>query len=405
MYDLILCGNAYVNGRITYAEIGILDGKIAAVRKSLRGGERVEIEDGTIFPAATDIHVHFREPGLTHKEDFLTGTAAAACGGVTMVAEMPNTVPFVDSLSLLREKMRLVEGKAIVDFALYLGVSPSTLREDLAAARYVKLYLSETTNAVEGGIRDIPPGPFVSVHAEEASCIVRGTPRDLIEHHRMRPVECEVRAVERLCDVGRSFHIAHATSFEAVYAAKGCGFTVEVTPHHLLLRATEEADPFRKVNPPLRPSHVVEGLWDALGSVDVMASDHAPHTPEEKEDFKGAPSGIPGVETMVPLMFRLHRDGRIRLDTLVRLTMETPPSLLGVRKGRIAEGYDADLMVVDLGDVRTIHGADMHSRAGWTPYEGWEAIFPSHVMLRGEFVVEDGELVGTPGMGICVHKR
>ncbi len=385
-------GRLYHRGEIKEVAIEIEDGRIKRVKKSLPSAKRVK---GVILPGALDLHVHFREPGFTHKEDFYTGTMSAAFGGVTFVMDMPNNAPPVTTSTSFMEKLRLVAPKANVDFSLYFMLTQhSQGLEDINGA--FKYYMGETTAAEGAQITEFPGNSFISVHAELGSCIRRES-RDLVDHDRARPERCEVAAVQSLLEFRRKFHIAHVSSQDTVDMCRIGGFTCEVTPHHLFLHREMPLGAFGKVNPPLRAKWVTEKLWEELlsGRIDIVASDHAPHTLDEKEDeFSAAPPGIPEVETYVPIFLNLVREGRISLRRAVEVLMKRPAELIGIKKGRIEEGYDADLIVVDFSDVRKIRARDIHYRCGWTPYEDYRAIFPHTVILRGEPIIEEHEFVG-----------
>ncbi len=383
-------GKFYYEGKIIEGAIEIEDGKIKRVKKSIENAKKIK---GLILPGALDLHVHFREPGFEYKEDFYSGTMSAAFGGVTFVMDMPNTKPPVDSIQVFQEKLRRVSTKANVDFSLYF-----MLNEDAEFLKKVnpafKLYMGETTEAKSQKIMNVD-NAFVSVHAELDECIRRES-NDLKDHDLARPEKCEVMAIKKLLGVGK-FHIAHVSSIDSVDMCKIGGFTCEVTPHHLFLHKDMPLGTYGKANPPLRAKWISEMLWEELvnGRIDIVASDHAPHTIEEKEqEFAAAPSGIPEVETYVPIFLYLFKIGKIGLERLVQILMEKPAKLIGIKKGMIAEGYDADLIALNLNEVRKIRTKDLHYKCGWTPYEGFNAIFPHTVILRGEEIIENYEFVG-----------
>ncbi len=382
-------GRIYYRGEVIEAALEIEEGKIKKVKKYIPGARRLR---GIIFPAASDIHVHFREPGYEHKEDFYTGTMSAAFGGVTFIMDMPNTNPPVGDLEIFQEKLRLVAQKANVDFSLYflLNEKADELKNHNGA---FKLYMGETTGAQASEIRSVDA--FVSVHAELEECI-RKESVDLKDHDAARPESCEVQAVKELLGKGK-FHIAHVSSIDTVDMCKIGGFTCEVTPHHLFLHRDMPLGSYGKVNPPLRARWMSQKLWEELlnGRIDIVASDHAPHTIEEKEDeFPYAPSGIPEVETYVPIFLYLMKIGKIPLQRMVEVLMERPAELVGVKKGKIDVGYDADIIAVEMSEVKKIKSERLHYKCGWSPYEGFAAIFPHTVLLRGEEIIEEYEFVG-----------
>ena len=403
---LVIEGRAYLEGRIEAAAIGVEDGRIAAIRKTLRGEPTYRYSDALILPGGIDVHVHLREPGMTEKEDFASGTESAAAGGVTTVVDMPNTTPPVSSPAALEEKLRIASRKANVDFGLYANPATAADAEDLKDATAFKAYLSETTNAVPvpddatlAGILLAASrmGKILSAHCEDAARFRPGRARSLEEHDRLRPSEAEVSAVERLARLrgDARVHVAHATTASAVNARPE-GATCEVTPHHLLLDTSLDLGARAKVNPPVRPHAEKEALWREVvaGHVDLFASDHAPHTQEEKSlRFEDAPSGVPGVATTFPLLFRYVRREVLDLPRFVAMFSENPARLLGADKGRIEVGRDADLLVVDPRRIEKVTARRCRYKCGWTPFEGMEGTFPIATFVRGELVAQEGELV------------
>ncbi len=428
--DLVVEGKIFLWSRgIVEGCVGIKNGRIAEIKKVARGEEKIRCR-GVILPGGVDIHVHMREPGMTHKEDFYTGTVAAACGGTTAVVDMPNTFPPTDDLDSLREKKRLAE-KSAVDYGIMVALTEKLGSQVRAAeeATGIKWYYGTTTGAVGwgdakkgvsvlayiAGQSDRCQGKLLTVHAEKGD----GTgdnARSLEEHSRMRSVEREVEAVEAIGNTVKKageetkrdvnewfvFNIAHVSSPMTVETARKHGFRTEVTPHHLFLDTGMALGPLGKVNPPLRSKAERMGLWKKLvsGEVDVVASDHAPHTFEEKNiDFPEAPAGLPGVETRMPLIFYEVKRGNLDLEMFVGLVSRNPAKMLGVPKGEIAIGLDADLAVFSFQNVSRVMGEKLHSKCGWTPFEGFNAIFPDTVICRGGVVVRDGEFVGERGWG------
>ncbi len=413
---LVLAGRAFVRGRLQPVEIAIDDeGRIDSVGKIRSGAPRRDVGDAVILPAATDMHVHFREPGgPSEAETIATGTVGAALGGVTLVGEMPNTQPPLSDIEQWREKVHRVEGRAAVDLLLF--ATPSDPRAVPALARHAggfKVYLAPTT-----GI-DRPPSPEelpglwerladsrlpVSVHAEDPGRFSRDEhPTSPVAWNACRPVAAEEAALEwmtRAPDRLR-LHAAHVTTVLGVDRLRAAGLSFEATPHHLLLSDRSGADARFKVNPPLRSEADRRSLWEAFrkGRVPILASDHAPHPSEAKTlPFERAPSGVPGVETMLPLLLSEVREGELDLKVLVEAACDHPARWLGQPLGRIAPGHRANLLVVDFTRRSTLVGAKLRSPCGWTPFEGWEAIRPREHYRDGERIVEDGEFVGrSPG--------
>ena len=420
--DVVVEGNCYHQGRLARLCIGIEDGVISKVGKALDGDAVFDFGSKLILPAAIDSHVHMRDPGGTHKEDFATGTLAALHGGVTCVLDMPNTSPPTTTLDALREKARTAAAKSKVDFGLFAGIQPGVDVGALAAESIgFKLYMAGTTgdmlvSSLDSVIEELrgvaASGKVLAVHAEDEGMRRKDSEANLVDHLRNRRNECETSAVRKLRDLaveGLRRHVCHVSASESLPLLSGArGITTEVTPHHLLLDKDSKLGTFGKVNPPLRRRDDRQALFKALkdGGFDTIASDHAPHTVEEKEEeFDFAPSGMPGVETMVPIMLQLVRDRHLALSSLVTRLCERPAEMFGIPKGKLEKGYDADLMVVDMMSGTEIRADRLHSKCGWTPYEGMPAVFPKAVFLRGEVMTEDGDLVGEPAGRDVVGKR
>ncbi|MCL1978871.1 MAG: dihydroorotase family protein [Methanomassiliicoccaceae archaeon] len=408
-FDLVVCGRAFVDGQIKYSEIGISGGKISEVKSSIRGGEkRIDVPGGVILPGSVDPHVHFRDPGMTEKEDFLSGTAAAVHGGVTCVLDMPNTVPPVTDVGTVLEKKDRIRGRSYVDYGLFAAVTPGCNAGLMAPlVPGFKLFMGSTTGKIllnddveiRVALRDIfATGKRVSVHAEDDSMILKEPERDCRDHLRNRPVEAEINAMRRLSRFrGMSMNICHNTNAESVEMANDLGFTTEVTLHHLFFEPDRFSSSEYKVNPPIRNAAVRDKLYKAFidGKISMFGSDHAPHTVSDKsQDFDSAPSGIPGVETTIPIVMNMVRKNAIPLSQAVSMGSETPAASFGMKKGKIGEGYDADLAVFDMRKFTDIDIRKLHSKAGHTPYGGWEAVFPETVIVGGEVQINGGEFCG-----------
>ncbi|MHB1434569.1 MAG: dihydroorotase [Thermoplasmata archaeon] len=408
----IVAGRTWIHGRLESVEIGIdEDGWIRRVAKSLTGAPRRDFGEAVLLPSAVDLHVHFREPGGDPRvESVADGTIEAALGGVGLAADMPNTQPPTDAVDRLQARADRVRGRAAVDLLLY---ATPTRRGQIAALGRVagafKLFLGPTT-----GI-ETPPDPSelpellraaaetglpLTVHAEDPGAFRPGPePADPVDWDRLRPKAAEAQAIDRLrsAPAALRLHVAHITDPASIPRLAGQGVSFEATPHHLLLAATRGDGPQRKVNPPLRSPPDRSALHRAFreGRIPCLASDHAPHSVTEKErPFPLAPSGVPGVETMLPLFLEEVRRGDLDLGVLVRASMERPARWLGQPMGRIAPGHRAHLIVVDFRDRRTIAARRLHAPCGWTPFEGWPAIFPRIHLFDGRPIVDDGEYVG-----------
>jgi len=370
-------------------------------------------EGKLLLPGMVDVHVHFREPGYPEKETWTSGSHSAAAGGVTTVVDQPNTDPPTVTGEAFDAKAELAAPSS-VDYGLNGGVTPdwdpdSLFDRPLFALGEVFLADSTGNMGIEADLfesalrRATDEGVTVTVHAEDADRFdgsARDRPGDDYDAwSAYRTPEAELAAVERACevaeDVGARIHIAHTSTPEGVDAASGAGMTTEATPHHLFLSREDLDDlgTFGRMNPPLRDESRREALWDRLvdGTVDVVATDHAPHTRLEKDrSVWDAPSGVPGVETVLPLLLNAAREGEIGYERVRDVTATNPAERFGLdRKGRIEPGRDADLVLVDREATRPIHGPDLRSHCGWSPFEGFEGVFPKWTMLRGQFVYRE----------------
>lgn len=428
-FDLLLRNATLVNhDGIGKADVGVRGGRIAAVGDLAAGTAAEELDLGGLhlLPGVIDSQVHFREPGLEHKEDLATGTASAVMGGVTGIFEMPNTKPATTTAEALEDKLRRAAGRAFCDYAFYVGASADNIPalaelERLPGCAGVKIFMGSSTGDLlveddEALARILASGSRrVAVHCEDEARLRErkhlaeeaGRPH---AHPEWRDVETAFRATERLIRLarkaGRRVHVLHVTSQEELQllAAHRDLATVEVTPQHLTLRAPACYDilgTFAQMNPPIRSGRHQEALWMALrgGVVDVIGSDHAPHTREEKaKPYPASPSGMPGVQTLVPVMLDHVNEGRLTLQRFVDLTSAGPARVFGLAgKGRVAVGYDADFTVVDLAARRTINEYWIASRCGWTPFEGRSVQgWPIATVVRGQVVMHEGEIVSDP---------
>ena len=386
----------------------------------------VDADGRLLLPGGIDAHVHFREPGHSQKETWTSGSRSAAAGGVTTVVDQPNTTPPTVTGDAFDEKASLA-ADSHVDYGINGGVTPDWDPDSLFDRPLFALgevFLADSTgdmgidvdlfaDAVE---RAADADVVVTVHAEDADLFDEaarerdaggvGRDADADVWSQYRRAEAEAAAVERAVEVGTatdaSIHIAHTSTPEGVDAAVAGGATCEVTPHHLFLSREDatELGTYGRMNPPLRSEERRRALWQRLvdGDVDIVATDHAPHTVEEKEaSLWDAPSGVPGVETMLPLLLERARRGDVSYERVRDVTATNVAEIFGLpRKGRVAEGYDADLVLVDPEDERKILGDDLHSKCGWTPFEGLSGVFPVLTMVRGEIVYDGEEVVGEP---------
>lgn len=403
---MVIEGRGYYGGELQHLCLAVEDGVISRIGKTIPAAQRHDFGNMILLPGGIDVHVHFREPGLTHKEDFYSGSESAAAGGITTVLDMPNTVPPSTTRRTLREKRESVSRKANVDYGLYAGATTSGgLRRLEADSHAFKLYMAESFRSPGVPVEEIPQvlgelqasDRVLTVHAEDPSYLTEREETSLQDHRLARPDLAEEAAIRTIANASTrgEVHIAHLSSRLGLVALEGTPFTCEATPMHLLLDSGASIGSLGKINPPLRPSEDREAIWSAFaeGRIDVLASDHAPHTLEEKGHFPSAPPGAPNVETMYPMMFHLARKGSLSLEVLVNAICSRPARRFGLSgKGEFRLGGDADVVVFDPRVVTKVKGDDLHYRCGWTPFEGWEAVFPKATFLRGELIARDGEL-------------
>jgi dihydroorotase len=422
IYDLILeNGTVWTPGGPAETSIGVRGGKIAALGVSGDAGERIDCTGLTILPGVIDSQVHFREPGLEHKEDLESGSRAAVLGGVTAVFEMPNTKPNTDSAERVADKLARAHHRMWCDHAFFVGATAANADqlgelEKLPGTSGVKIFMGASTGDLlvpddANLLRVLKSGQRrVAIHAEDEYRMkereglrVSGDPSS---HPVWRDDESALLATKRILAVAREakrrIHILHITTpaeLELIALNKDIA-TCEVTPQHLTL-AGEEAYPklgtYAQMNPPIRSGTHRDGLWDWLnqGVPDLIGSDHAPHTIEEKaQTYPASPSGMPGVQTLLPLLLDHAANGRTSLQRVVELTSAGPQRVFGISgKGRIAAGYDADFTVVDLKARWTVTGEWLASRCGWSPFEGMELTGrPVGTIVRGHRAMWDGTL-------------
>ncbi|MEF8852651.1 MAG: dihydroorotase [Haloarculaceae archaeon] len=386
---------------------------IAAVEDDLGPLEGERVVDGSgkrLLPGMIDVHVHFRQPGGSHKETWTTGSASAAAGGVTTVVDQPNTSPPTVDGAAFDEKFEFAV-ESLVDFGINGGVTgewdPDTLFERGLFA-LGEVFLADSTGNmgieadrfVEALAAADAEGVPVTVHAEDADLFNTGARArdDADAWSAYRTARAEVSAVRQACEVaadrGTTVHIAHTSTPRGIDIAAGAGMTCEVTPHHMFLsrRDLPELGTHGRMNPPLRREKRRQRVYDRVadGTVEVVATDHAPHTRAEKDaSIWNAPSGVPGVETALPLLLAEARTGDLSYERVRDLTAANPAEVFDVPgKGRVAEGYDADLLLVDPAETHPIRGERLHTKCDWTPFEGREAVFPELVTVRGTVVYE-----------------
>src|SRR3954468_17284211 len=400
-YDLILRSGTVVNqDGAAVRDIAIANGRIAAIGSFEQGlaAETIDCTGLHILPGVIDTQVHFREPGLTHKEDLETGSRSAAMGGVTAVFEMPNTDPLTVSEQTFTDKVKRAHHRMHCDFAFFIGGTRDNVAdlpelERAPGCAGVKVFIGSPTGALfvedDESLRRIFQmiKRRASFHAEDEYRLnerkhlrIEGDPRS---HPVWRDETAALLATQRLVNLaretGKRIHVLHISTKEEIAYLRDHKdvASCEATPHHLTLTAPEcyeRLGTLAQMNPPVRDASHRDGIWNGIaqGVIDVLGSDHAPHTREEKDKvYPASPSGMTGVQTLVPIMLDHVHAGRLSLQRFVDLTSAGAARLFGIaNKGRIAAGYDADLTVVDLQRRETITDKWVASRAGWTPYDG-----------------------------------
>ena len=423
-YDLILKGGTVVNqDGEGVRDIGIRAGRFAAIADLSRAsaGETIDCRGLHILPGVIDSHVHFREPGLTHKEDLESGSLGAVLGGVTAVFEMPNTDPTTTGAEALADKAARAHHRMHCDFAFYVGATRENTRdlgelERLPGCAGVKVFMGSSTGSLliedDEGVREVLRNirRRAAFHSEDEYRLrermhlrIEGDPRSHpVWRDAIAALTCTRRLMRLARETGKRVHVLHVTTKEeAAFLADHKDIaTAEATPAHLTLAAPEcyeRLGTLAQLNPPVRDAAHREGLWQGIaqGVIDSIGSDHSPHTREEKAHaYPKTHSGMTGVQTLVPVMLDHVNAGRLSLQRFVDLTSAGPARVFGIAaKGRIAVGYDADLTVVDLKRRATITDGWIASRAGWTPYNGVGVTgWPVGTFVRGHKAMWEGAL-------------
>ena len=432
-FDLLLTGGTVVNQDGAHrADLGIRAGRVAALGDlaSASAGERRDSTGLHLLPGIIDSQVHFREPGLDHKEDLESGSRAAVMGGVTTVFEMPNTNPLTTSAEALADKVARAHHRMHCDFAFWVGGTHENAHlvpelERLPGAAGIKVFVGSSTGSLlvedDAGVTEILKRTRrrAAFHAEDEPMLRAQKDRRVLGDPSSHPVwrspEAALKATERLVRIARAtgarIHILHiSTKEEMAYLAGAKDVaTCEVTPHHLTLDGDEayaRLGTLVQMNPPVRGADHRDGIWPGLaqGVADVLGSDHAPHLLSEKaKPYPDSPSGMTGVQTLVPIMLDHVAAGRLSLARFVDLTSAGPKRLFGIaRKGRLAVGYDADVTLVDLKRRETIRNDWIASKCGWTPYDGVTVTgWPVGTLVRGHCVMWEG-VVTEPSRGEAV---
>jgi dihydroorotase (multifunctional complex type) len=442
--DLVLTNaKAYLKKGIVDCSIAIENGEITKIGKETQmpsADDHINLRNLLLLPGLIDCHVHLRDEGKSYKEDFYSGTAAAAAGGVTTVLDMPNNDPVTNSAEALANRMRIAKRKTLVNIGFY-SEFPNNMSQvgEIASQGAIafKLFMvnqiggvnADDDAALNEAFKTVAEvGLPVAVHAEDKTLVSakeqelkRARRDDAKAFLKAHTAQAELKAIERALKLGAEaearLHFCHVTTKEGldcIVEAKKLGrqVTCEATPNHLLLSSAdfERAGSMLTVMPPLRESADVEALWKGVsdGSVDVFGSDHAPHTLEEKQatSIWDAKAGLPGLETTLPLLLTMVRKNRLLLDTLVRLLAEKPAEIFQLTgRGRLEQGAKADLVAVDFNKKFIIDASTFHSKAKFSPYDGWEVQGkPAKTFVNGVLVMDEGEIAAKAGSGRIIRR-
>ncbi len=426
-FDTIIKNGTLVNHNgIGEGDIAFKDGKIVGIGdfKTAHAEKIIDAKGLHILPGVIDSQVHFREPGLDYKEDLETGANAAVLGGVTAVFEMPNTNPTTSTNEALDDKLNRASGRMSCDYAFYAGATNDNIDELADLERHegcagIKVFMGSSTGSLL--VKDDENvGRILSkinrraaFHSEDEFILEQDKSKiragDPSSHYEARSHIAALTCTQRLVRLARQYkkriHVLHVSTFEEMQFLKDHKdlVTVEVLPNHLSFYGPDiyhKIGTYAQQNPPIREKHHYDALWQAVqnGLVDVLGSDHAPHTIEEKQKpYPSSPSGTPGVQTMLPVMLTYVNEGKLSLLRLVDLLCHGPNRIFGIAgKGRMALGYDADITIVDLKKQQLITNDSIVSKSKWTPFDGFMAKgFPTHTVVRGEIVMTNGEIIAS----------
>ena len=427
---IIKNGSCYIDGKLTKTDIGLSGNKIKKIGKiELNSANVYDATDKVVLPGIIDTQVHFREPGSTDAEDLESGSRAAVLGGVTSLFEMPNTNPPTSNLVEFDKKLQAAKNRMHSNYAFYFGATPDNTDQlaklkDVEGCCGVKLFAGSSTGNLlvdkEADIEKVISSSdrIVSIHSEDEDIIKlrkkfikKG---DVHSHPEWRNVECAMSSTRRVVKIAERYnkkiHVLHITTKEEVdfLAMHKKNVTFETTPQHLTLYAPdcyEKLGSYAQMNPPLRTKEHYDRLWVAIKNnvVDVLGSDHAPHLKENKDkEYPNSPSGMPGVQTIFPVMLNHVNDGKLTLQQLINLMCENPCKIFGIKnKGFIKEGFDADLTIADMNKEVIIKNEMIASKCGWTPFNNYKVKgFPVGTIVNGNLVMSDGKVImeskGTP---------
>ena len=420
---IIKNGSCYIDGKLTQTDIGLSNNKIKKIGKIELNSSRVyDATDKVVLPGIIDTQTHFREPGSTDVEDLESGSRAAVLGGVTSLFEMPNTNPPTSNLIEFDKKLQLAKNRMHSNYAFYFGATPENIEQlsklkDVEGCCGVKLFAGSSTGKLlvdkEADIEKVISNSdrIVSIHSEDEEIlnlrkkfIKKG---DVHSHPEWRNTECAISSTRRVVKIAERYnkkiHVLHVTTKEEVdfLAMHKKNVTFETTPQHLTLYAPDCYDKlgtYAQMNPPLRTKEHYDRLWSAIKNdiVDVLGSDHAPHLKENKnKEYPNSPSGMPGVQTIFPIMLDHVNNGKLSLEKLIKLMCENPCKIFGIKnKGYIKEGYDADFTIVDMNKEQIITNEMIASKCGWTPFNNYKVKgFPTETVINGELVMSEGKII------------
>ena len=420
---IIKNGSCYIDGKLTQTDIGLSGNKIKKIGKiELNSSKVYDATDKVVLPGIIDTQTHFREPGSTDVEDLESGSRAAVLGGVTSLFEMPNTNPPTSNLVEFDKKLQLAKNRMHSNYAFYFGATPDNIEQlsklkDVEGCCGVKLFAGSSTGKLlvdkEADIEKVISSSdrVVSIHSEDEEIlnlrkkfIKEG---DVHSHPEWRNTECAISSTRRVVKIAERYnkkiHVLHVTTKEEVdfLAMHKKNVTFEITPQHLTLYAPDCYDKlgtYAQMNPPLRTKEHYDRLWVAIKNniVDVLGSDHAPHSKENKnKNYPNTPSGMPGVQTIFPIMLDHVNNGKLTLEQLIKLMCENPCKIFGIKnKGYLKEGYDADLTITDMNKEVTIKDEMIASKCGWTPFNNRKVKgFPVGTIVNGNLVMSDGKVI------------
>ena len=423
-YNLIIKnGSCYIDGKLVKTDLALLGNKIKKIGKvELNSSNVIDATDKVILPGIIDTQVHFREPGSTDAEDLESGSRAAVLGGVTSLFEMPNTNPPTSNLVEFDKKLKLAKNRMHSNYAFYFGATPDNVDQlsklkNLKGCCGVKLFAGSSTGKLlvdkEADIEKVISNSdrIVSIHSEDEEIlnlrkkfIRKG---DVHSHYEWRNSECAISSTRRVVKIAERYnkqiHVLHVSTKEEVdfLAMHKKNITFETTPQHLTLYAPDcynKLGTYAQMNPPLRTKEHYDRLWAAIKNdiVDVLGSDHAPHLKENKDkEYPQSPSGMPGVQTIFPVMLDHVNSGRLSLEKLIKLMCENPCRIFGIKnKGFIKENFDADLTIVDMNKIQIIKDEMIASKCGWTPFNNYTVKgFPVGTIVNGNLVMSEGKII------------